>query len=566
MNPLRDLLARLTLRQKLTAVAAALASLALIWLLVHWNRERDFKPLYTGLSPEDAGAVIARLRETGVDYRVTDGGASILVPSAKVAEIRLQLAAAGIPRSGRIGFELFDKQNFGLSDFTEHLNYQRALEGELERSIRSMAEVEQARVHLTFAKDSVFVESRQPAKASVMLRLRRVSQLPPQAIAAITHLVASAVEGLTPENIAVVDMRGNLLNRPRHALHADSEAGEAALEYRQKLEKDLVAKIIATLEPVLGPERFRAAASIDCDLTSGEQSEEVFDPNRSVMVTSQKTEDISGSALASGVPGTPSNLPRPTSRPGQGTTGTSRRTESIQYQSTRSVRRLKIPQGIVKRVSVTVLVDQDVRWEGSGPKARRVFVPPPAERLKIIRDLVAGVMGFQQERGDQIIVESLPFENAPQRLPGPADSSPQTGPALPLPKWLADLLGQNPTLLAIAGGGALLVLLLLALVLFLLLRKRKKPKPTLTVENVQKAIAPAQDPAQLQQEIRKEIEHKIAEQAAEKEQQKQDILRSLKLPPVTTQKAEVLGKQIADETKKDPQTIAHIVRSWLAER
>ncbi|MGC8793110.1 MAG: flagellar basal-body MS-ring/collar protein FliF, partial [Bryobacteraceae bacterium] len=315
MNQVRKLLASLSLRQKISLLVAAVGVTASLVAFSQWRRERDFRPLYTGLAPEDAAAVVEKLRTSGVEYRLADNGASVLVPSARVAELRLQMAAAGLPRSGRIGFELFDRTNFGASDFTEQVNYRRALEGELERSVMVLAEVEQARVHITFPKDSVFSEARQPAKASVLVRLRSGMRLSPASVQAICYLVASAVEGLAPEAVAVLDMRGNLLNRARPP-QAGEDTSEAALELRQRLEKDLLAKIQATLEPVVGADRFRAGVSVECDLTSGEQSEEIFDPARSVMVSSQKTEDISGSNLASGVPGTASNLPRPTSRPG----------------------------------------------------------------------------------------------------------------------------------------------------------------------------------------------------------------------------------------------------------
>src|SRR6185312_11395515 len=153
MNQLKRLFDSLTLRQKLTIAIAAVLVTAALFSLSHWNKERDFRPLFTQLSPEDAGAIVTRLRESGVDYRLGENGTSILVPSAQVAETRLQLASAGLPKTGRIGFELFDKTNFGATDFVEQVNYHRALEGELERSVTSLAEVEQARVHVTLPKD-----------------------------------------------------------------------------------------------------------------------------------------------------------------------------------------------------------------------------------------------------------------------------------------------------------------------------------------------------------------------------------------------------------------------------
>lgn len=229
---------------------------------------------------------------------------------------------------------------------------------------------------------------------------------------AISYLVASAVEGLAPEAVSVVDMRGNLLNRPRKAQPGDgSEPSEGLLDFRQGVERDLLNKVNATLEPLLGTDKFRAGVSVECDFSSVEQSEEIFDPTRSVMVSSQKTEDVSGGTGASGVPGTASNLPRTTSRPGTMLAGVSRRTENIAYQTTRTVRRTRVPQGIVKRISLAVLVDQAVRWEGTGKQRKRVLVPPAPETLKAIRDLVAGVAGLTPDRGDQLTVEALPFES-----------------------------------------------------------------------------------------------------------------------------------------------------------
>src|SRR5690348_7525420 len=278
MEQLRKLVANLTIAQRLTILLAAVAVGAGLFAFARWKRESDFRPLYTTLASEDAGAVVQKLKETGVEFRLAENGSTVLVPSAKVAETRLEMASAGLPKSGRIGFELFDKTNFGATEFVEHINYRRALEGELERTVMSLAEVEQARVHVTFTKESVYLESRQPAKASVVLRLRPGAQLVPQNVIAIEHLVASAVEGLAPEAVSVLDVRGNLLSR-QHAASAAPDGGESGdrlLEIRQSIERDLVAKINSTLEPLLGADKFRAGASVDCDFTSGEQSEEVF--------------------------------------------------------------------------------------------------------------------------------------------------------------------------------------------------------------------------------------------------------------------------------------------------
>lgn len=552
MDQIKRLLESLSWKQMLSLALAAAAVIGGLSAFSHWNRERDFRPLYSSLAQEDAAAVLAKVRENGSDFRLSDNGSTVLVPSARVAELRLQMAAAGLPKSGRIGFELFDKSTFGMSDFTEQVNYHRALEGELERSVMSLAEVEQARVHITFPKDSLFLDSRQPAKASVLVKLHPAAQLSAQNVAAICQLAASAVDGLLPEAVSVVDTRGNLLSRARRASSPDDpEPSEAALEYRQKLEHDLLAKIDNTLEPLLGADKFRATASIECDFSTAEQSEETYDPNKSVMVSSQKTEDISAGAATSGVPGTASTLPHPAPRPpGSGTT-VSRRTENINYQSSHTVRHIREPQGSIKRMSVALLVDSDVRYDGIGAKAKRIVQPPSAEKLKAIHDLVAGVIGLSTERGDQLVVETLPFESTlnPEQIP-PAN------PAPPAPaSWQEQFLKNRVFVTGVGVGAA--VLLALVFVVFRLTRsKRSSGSATLPAELA--AGAPMPDQLQAQ------IENRLAEQAAERQKQEVEALNSLKLPPVT-KKTAVLSKHISEQAKKDAASMVHVLRAWMAE-
>ena len=423
MDQVKRIVGSLSGRQLGTIVLVAVLVAGGIYGLTQWQREAGFRPLYTtALAPEDAALVVQQLKESSVPYRLSANGTIISVPEDRVAELRLDMAAAGLPKSGRIGFEIFDKTNLGMTDFAEHVNYRRALEGELERSVMALNEVEQARVHISFPQESVFQEARQPAKASVLLRLRGGAQLPETAIPAITHLISSAVEGLSPDAVSVLDMRGNLLNRAKQAGDSSSDTSEAALEYRHTVEQDLTAKLDATLEPLVGAGRYRAAVSADTDLTSAEQSEEHFDPTQSVMVNSQKTEDISSpSHTAGGIPGTASNLPDPAPAPVTVGGGSSRKTESVSYQSSRTVKRTVLPQGGIKRLSVSVLLDQEVHFEGTGAQAKRVLTAPAPERLKVIHDLAAAAVGLNTERGDQLIVESLPFESTVNlEPPGPA--------------------------------------------------------------------------------------------------------------------------------------------------
>ncbi|MCS7044461.1 MAG: flagellar basal-body MS-ring/collar protein FliF [Bryobacteraceae bacterium] len=570
MEQLTRLWNSLSWKQRASIAAALIVAMAAVWGGVRWNRQRDLRPLFTNMAAEDAGAIVEKLRQSNVPYQVSDNG-TILVPSGRVAELRIEMAAAGLPRTGRIGFELFDQSNLGVTEFAEQVNYRRALEGELERSVMALSEVERARVHVTFAKDSLFTENRQPAKASVMVKLRPGARLSPQNVAAIQHLTASAVEGLDPAAVSVLDMSGNLLSRPALALDEEGRMTSAMLEFRQSLEKEYLAKIRSTLDPLLGPERYRAGVSVECDFSSGEQSEETFDPSKSVMVTSARTEDVSGAAAAAGVPGTASNLPRPAPRVPGSSGGVSRKTENITYQTSRVVRHLKLPQGTVRRLSVAVLIDQRLRWEGAGARARRVLEPPAPETLKVVRDVLAGVVGFQQERGDQILVESLPFESTLQSAPPPEPASP--APAAPSrftpPAWARPLLEKAPLPVWLGAGAALLAVL--ALAAWLLLRRLlRRARPAATVESGPAAIAAGTSPGQIPAGEAGDFEQQalavLDHNRAEKEKLEKEALQSLQLQlPPQTKKAEVLRKVIAEQVRKDPAAVAQLVRTWITE-
>jgi len=568
MDQVKKLLASLTLKQQISLVVAAVAVGAALWSLSQWSQERDFRPLYTSLAPEDAGQVVEQLRAKDVAYRLSDNGTTILVHSSQVAEMRLEMAAGGLPRSGRLGFELFDQTNFGATDFAEQVNYHRALEGELERSVVALAEVDRARVHVTFPKKSVFLSSSRPAKASVMVRLRGGARLSPQNVKAICYMVSSAVEGLEADAVTVLDMHGNLLNRPRNGNGLDNEEpSEALLVYRRAIERDLLAKIESTLEPLLGPAGFRAGVTVDCDFSSGEESEELFDPDRSVMTVSQRTEDVSGTKKAAGgVPGTASNLPRSESRLARTSPGRARRTENLAFQTSRTVRHTRLPQGEVKRISVALLVDHEVQWQGQGADAQRVVTPLGAEKLQVIRDLVTGAIGLQPDRGDQLVVESLPFEST-RNWQAPAVEPPTpAGEAIPLPDWLKPYIKDERTLLIVAGAAAGALLLMVAGGLVFLRKRRKSKVSSVTT---QKAIAAAEgDELPAIEEgpgVASKMKERLVEQASLKARLEEEALRSLKLPSVKTKKTEVLTKHISEEAQKDPAAMAQLVRTWLNE-
>jgi flagellar M-ring protein FliF len=542
MNQLKKLFSSLSAPQLMAIVICALAVAGGVVWFSHWQRESGLRPLYTSLSAEDATAMVQKLKEGGIDYRVADNGTTLLVPEDKVPELRLEMAGLGLPQKGRIGFEIFDKTNFGVTDFAEHVNYRRAVEGELERTIMALAEVQQARVHVTLPKESVFLESREAAKASILVGLRPGASLSSQNVSAIANLVSSAVEGLAPEAISIVDMHGNLLNRPRRdGLAEGAQITEAAMEYRQAIEHDLMVKINNTLEPLLGPDKFRTGVSAEVDMSSGEQSEESFDPTKSVMLTSQKTEDSSGvTRITAGQPGTASNLPTPPPTRGGNTTGSVRRSENITYQSSRTVKHLKLPQGTLKRLSIAVLVDHEVKWQGQGSQQKRVVTPPAPERLKTIQALVATLVGLNPQRGDQLTVESLPFDLTVNAEPPPAAVGvpPQKAPPA---AGLDALLKNKPVLY----GGIAGVVLMIGVVIFAVTRGKKR--------KAEIAMGEALPPA-----VSKQAMPLPAGTAGP------DALQS-KVPALMPSRTESLLAQLQENGRNNPELWANVLRGWLAE-
>jgi flagellar M-ring protein FliF len=589
LQQLRELFLRLSVRQRIMIGAATVLVIGSLFGLRSWQTERNFKTLFQDLSAEDAGMVLARLKESATEIRLENGGKIIKVPAEKVDELRIQMASAGLPKSGRIGFELFDKPNFGTSEFAEQVNYHRAVEGELERSVMSLQEVESSRVHITFPRQSLFLENRQPAKASVLLKLKPGANLSKQNIQAIAHLASSAVDGLTPENVSILDMHGNLLSRPRKEGDGDEETSKQLIEYRTRMEKDLREKIQGTLEPLLGPDGFRAAVSLECDLASGDQSEESFDPSRSVMLNSQRSEDGSTPATAAGVPGTASNLPRPTSRPGSANGGPLfRRSENTTFQTSRVIRHTKFPHGQVKRLSVSVLLDHTVKMDGT----KRTVEGPAPERLRAIKDLVSAAVGFQQERGDQIIVEALPFET-PRNLP-PVGGAATPAPARPrlllpatIPDWLRlPMEGHLNWLIEQSWLPAAVLVLMLGILfgLFRVIRmlgativsklpfgKKKKgqhvdvtldPSIEGTAEMAKLEAAGAAGGAGLT----KSLEEQLRDREELRTKLTNDALLELVIPKAEVRRGDILIRHVTELAHKDSEGVANLIRTWTEEK
>lgn len=528
----------LSLPQRVSLVIAPLLVAAIAAGVIRWRHNAAFRTLYSSLAPEDAAAVTQKIREAGIEYRLDDTGSAVSVPEDRLAEARLALAGAGMPRSGRIGFELFDRTNPAASDFTEQVNYQRALEGELERTVATLDEVAQARIHITAGKDSVFLDSREPGKATVVLRLKQPMRIRPSSVTAIANLVASAVEGLAPDAVSIIDDSGRLLNRPR------AGEGQVNLDYRQQLEAETQAKLSAALEPLLGPGKFRTGVSIDCDFTSVDQSDEIYDSTQAATVSTQTTEESNNAALAGGTPGTASNLPGPPPKAAGGTSGIVRRTENVAYQPSRTVRHTVSPKGTIRKISTVVLVDHTAHWEGTGPKAKRVVTPPSPEVLKAVREVVAGVVAYNEQRGDQITVESLPFETPVDIGPPPAAApgGQQTKPVLKRQQMIVFSLAGVVVLLAIAGA------------LFLMRKKKAPVTETPVAAEAEGALTPADVAAQ----------KALDEANLDPAQLEAEILSRLKIP-APSRATEVLIRHVREKSGQDPVIAANVLKAWIAE-
>ena len=290
-------------------VAAAIAVMGAVWM---WGQQPDYRVLFSNFSDRDGGAIVAALEKMNIPYKFAEGGGAMLVPADQVHDARLKLASQGLPKGGNVGFELMENQKLGSSQFLEQVNFQRAMEGELARSIESLAAVQAARVHLAMPKDSVFVREQKAPTASVLLNLHPGRALDPQQVSAIVHLVATSVPDLPTKNVTVVDQNGNLLSETGKMASANG-MDPSQLKYVQELQQNVVRQIESIITPIVGPDNVRAEATADVDFSRSQQAAESYKPNQTpdaMVVRSQQTsESLNGSANPGGVPGALTNQP-----------------------------------------------------------------------------------------------------------------------------------------------------------------------------------------------------------------------------------------------------------------
>jgi flagellar M-ring protein FliF len=405
--------ADIPLGQRLILLVAAAASVATIVATVLWAQRPDYEPLFGNLSPEDAGAIVERLKDGDVPYQLAAGGTTVMVPSTRVHEMRMQLAESGLPSGGGVGFEIFDHTGYGTTDYVQKVNYRRALEGELARTIGAMDRVASARVHLVMPEKRLFARDQEEARASVTLKLRGSQTMESGKVAAVVHLVASAVEGLSPERVTVVDLSGKVLYAGREGDDAAATVNAQA-GYRAQLEERLRRRVVDILAPAVGSDAVEVQVAAELDFTRKETTEEMYNPDVSAIRSEQRSkeqaEGTSGAAGVTGVTGGPGN--------GGGSTSSKTQNETINYELNKTVNHIVSPVGQIRRLSVAVLVDGATAAGGGEGGAQQ---PRSDEDLAKLQALVKKAVGFDAERGDTVEVVSIPFAGlaVPEALPEP---------------------------------------------------------------------------------------------------------------------------------------------------
>ncbi|MDU4998345.1 MAG: flagellar basal-body MS-ring/collar protein FliF [Enterobacteriaceae bacterium] len=548
-NKSLEWLNRLRANPKIPLMVAAAAAVAIVVAMVLWAKSPDYRTLYSNLSDQDGGAIVTQLTQMNIPYRFSENGGAIEVPADKVHELRLRLAQQGLPKGGAVGFELLDQEKFGISQFSEQVNYQRALEGELARTIETLGPVKTARVHLAMPKPSLFVREQKSPSASITVNLAPGRAMDDGQITAIVHLVSSAVAGLPPGNVTVVDQSGRLLTQSNTA---GRDLNDAQLKYAADVEGRVQRRIESILAPIVGNGNVHAQVTAQIDFANKEQTEEQYQPNgdasQAVLRSRQtnESEQIGGS-YPGGVPGALSNQPAPANaapittpqanqqngqqnQNGQQTASSTTnntvprnttRNETANYEVDRTIRHTKMNVGDIERLSVAVVVNYRTLADGKTEALT-------ADQLKQIEDLTREAMGYTEKRGDTLNVVNSPF-NATDDVGGQ------------LPFWQQQSFIDQ----MLTAGRWLLVLI----VAWLLWRKAVRPQLVRRQEEA-KAIQEAQ-------RARAEIEESV-EVRLSKDEQLQQRRNNQRLS------AEVMSQRIREMSDNDPRVVALVIRQWMS--
>ena len=511
----------------------AAAAISIVIILFFWAQAPDYRVLYSNIGDQDGGAVVAQLTQMNVPYRFDERRGAIMVPEDQVYGIRLKLAQQGLPKGGAVGFELLDQEKFGISQFSEQINYQRALEGELSRTIDTLGPVKSSRVHLALPKASLFVQEQKPASASVTLNLMGGRVLDAGQISAISHLVSSAVAGMSADNVTIVDQNGHLMTQS-----GERAAQTSQLKYISKVESDFQSRIQAILTPIVGNNNVRAQVTAKIDFSTNEQTAEQYQPNsspdkKSIRSRQSSDSEQGGKEAAGGVPGALSNQPPvPASAPidapapadGKGNQAVARRLpynthndETVNYELDRTLTHIRRNPGEIERLSAAVVINYLPDKNGKPAALKK-------EQIDQITQLVKEAIGFSAQRGDSLSVVNSPFT--------------QSDADVEVPLW------KQPAVISLAlQAGRYLLLLLVA---WLLWHKAVQP---FWIKHQQLAL----------QRLEMEQQARQAELDAEvsrKEHAQKNKARQRVETEITTQHLQHLAEQ-------EPHVLAAVIRKWL---
>jgi flagellar M-ring protein FliF len=540
LEQIRALLRGLTINQRFLLAGSVVLVGLIVWLFVRLFAAADFKNLYTGLDPTDTQKIVQRLSLENIAYQISSDGTSIDVPADQLDRVRVEMASQNLPHTGRMGFELFDKPNWSSSDFSERVNYQRALEAELERTIETMDTVESARVHLVLPRESLFTNEERPAKAAVVVKLR-THRLEDETVNSIANLVASAWENLSPDDVTIVSADGRL---PLTSGRSKSGLARRGLS---DLETTIAERIVDTLSPVVGADHVKSSVTIEYNPDSGDTTQELYDPNATAILTSQLSEDQSTGAAPIGIPGTTSNVPSAppapaaaASVPPKSTSATQgMRSESKTFAVSRTVHHTLEPPGQIKHLAAAVLIDDSVDVKDVGGKPQETRRKRAPEEMKQLEDLVRAAIGFSTQRGDELSVQNVSFQTPPMEVPA-APTPVQRSLRLLLP-WIG--------ILRYVGLGILFLLIYM----LVLVPVKKQVLATLRAlpEAGQQALLtagggkePAKRPttvAEIESELQKELSDTNSE-----------VMRAV-----------VLKRHLVEKVKKEPENATRLIQGWV---
>ena len=540
---------------RVMTAAAVIGTLGLIGTLFYYGSQPNYGVLFTNIKPADAQKMVEKLKVANIPYTVTNGETTISVPQERISELRLQMAGEGAITGGHVGFDLFDKTSFGATDFAQQVNYRRAIEGELAKTLEGMDEVESARVHITPKKESVFTEKEDGAKASVVVRVRQNKELSAERSNAIVSLVASSIEGLEPTGVSVMDTSGRLLvaaghNRPSGI--GDTGAFQAQWDAKRKFEAESATRVISLIEPVVGYNRVRADVAADIDFSQTEQSEEKFDPKSQVVRSQQVGQEIRNNpAQQVNAPvGARSNNPQtmPTPVPPASATAAAtadqRNTSTVSYEIDKTTKKTVGGGGHLNKLNVSVVVDHKT-VEG-------VEVARTAEEMKQIQDLVGAALGIDANRGDSVVVQTMPF------------SKPQIEPAVP-----KSFLEANKVLIPTAVKYGTLVLIAILLLVFVIRPVRKALKAASVAAEETKLLAetPFEERRSAMPETPRQIDsgmHQQSQMMTVSELQAEMNAENAQRNP-GADRIEAIRKQIAVQSIDETDLVVSTMRGWLRE-